>query len=81
MRPRGFQEATKKAFERKTSKTSKMTTISIKMLDFESLDDLENHKIQVQNVLKHKKNSMRSASVVSKRLWKPFWPEKGVFEV
>ena len=75
LRPRGFQEATKRAFERKTSKTSKMMTFSMKMLDFEGLEGFENHQILVQNGFKHKKNSMRSASAVAKRLWKPFWPE------
>ena len=75
LRPRGFQEATKRAFERKTSKTSKMTTFSMKMLDFEGLEGFENHQILVQNGFKHKKNSMRSASSVAKRLRKPFSPE------
>ena len=75
LRPRGFQEATKKAFERKTSKTSKMTTLSIKIVDFEGLEGFENHPILVQNGFKHKKNSMRSASAVAKRLGKPLWPE------
>ena len=75
LRPRGFQKATKRAFERKTSKTSKMTTLSMKMLDFEGQEGLQNHKILVQNGFKHKKNSMRSANVVAKRLWKQFWPE------
>ena len=75
LRPRGFQEATKKAFERKTSKTSKMTTISMKMLDFEGLEGFENHQILVQNGFISKKNYIRSANVVAKRLWNPFRPE------
>ena len=55
LRPRGFEEATKKAFERKTSKPSKMMTFSIKMLDFEGLEGFDNHKVQVENGYKKRK--------------------------
>ena len=52
-----------------------MTTFSMKMLDFEGLEGYENHQILVQNGFINKKNYIRSANVVAKRLWKPFWPE------
>ena len=47
----------------------------MKMLDFEGLEGFENHQILVQNGFINKKNYIRSANVVAKRLWKPFWPE------
>ena len=75
LRPRGFQEATKRALERKTSKSSNMVTLSMKIFDFEGLEGFENHQIQVQNNFKNKKKSMRSANVVAKKLRKPLWPE------
>ena len=75
LRPEGFQEATKRAFERKTSKTSKMMTRSMKMLDFEGLEGFETHPIQVQTT----KDSMRSANVVAKKLRKAFCTENFTF--
>ena len=52
-----------------------MTTVSMKMLDFEGLERFENHQILVQNGFINKKNYVRSANVVAKRLRKPFWTE------
>ena len=55
MRPRGPQETTKRAFERKTSKPSQMTTYSIIMFDFLNLEGSENHKFRVRSGLESKR--------------------------
>ena len=60
LRPRGRQEASKKAFERKTSKTLTMMTLFMNMLHFGGLQGSKNCKFRARSNLKSTKHTMRS---------------------
>ena len=73
----GRQEGAKRAFERKTSKTSKMTTLSMKMLDFEGRGGSKIWKFWSRKGFESRKSSNRCKKVVAKGLRDAFQTENG----
>ena len=72
----GRQEGSKRAFERKTSKTSKMTTFSMKMLDVGGRGGSKICKFWSGNRFERKKSSNRCKKFIAKGLREALWAEK-----
>ena len=66
----GWQERPKRAFEHKTSKTSEITIISMKMLDFEGRGELKIIKFQSRNSFESKNSINQCKKVVLQGLRK-----------